>query len=146
MSAGRLLAERKFQDRRLCDSPTDGFSRVLRDQAAWRAEWRQPSGTLSLHRFDSFIFDEGKGSGVFLGKSLVEKRRRSVQKNSRPSAHTNMGQSNLYRIHAPDADFKQSRITTQAASREVNRRFDNCDERQRTASFSCSAIERRFFC
>ena len=26
------------------------FSSVLLDQAAWRAEWRQPSGTLSLYR------------------------------------------------------------------------------------------------
>jgi len=76
MSAGRLLAERKFQDRRLCDSPTDGFSRVLRDQAAWRAEWRQPSGTLSLHRFDCLIFAEGKASRIFFGESLIEKRRR----------------------------------------------------------------------
>ncbi len=50
MSAGRLLAERNFQDRLLSDSRTEGFSSVLRDQWAWRTEGIDGIATLYFTR------------------------------------------------------------------------------------------------
>ena len=82
MSAVRLLAEQNSPDRRLSDSPTKGFSSVLQEPWAWRAEWRQPSGTLCLYLIDAafatdaIFMQRGRHDSSCLAQCQTRLRRR----------------------------------------------------------------------